>query len=119
MEQKLVNNLILDASVDGGVFYTRALSNEGRTGMYVNMQILNAAAGGFTTYAEVEQSVDLVNWSSPLFTTGNVVAAPGATSVRTSSTSSAVLAGYVRVKFTHVGAKACASATVDFFDYVP
>lgn len=33
MEQKLVNNLILDASVDGGVFYTRALSNEGRTAL--------------------------------------------------------------------------------------
>lgn len=118
MEQKIVKNLILDASVDGGVFYTPAISNEGRTGMYLNMQILNAA-GGITTYAEVEQSVDLVNWSSPLFTLGTLLTAPAVTSSRTSSTTSATLAGYVRVKFTHLGAKACVSATVDFFDYVP
>ena len=118
VDQKIVNNLILDTSVNSGVAYSRAISTDGKTGMRLDLKAIYAG-GAFTTLAEVEQSVDLVNWSASLFTTTPLTLTASTVSAKTSSTSTATLAGYVRVKFTVTGAKTCVAAVADFFDYLP
>ncbi len=118
MEQRIADNLILDSSVNSGVEYSPAMRTEGKSGKRLELRAIYAS-GTIAAAAMVEQSVDMVNWSAPLFTVSTLTTAPTSATGLTNSTSSATLAGYVRVKFTNTANKACVAAVVDFFDYVP
>lgn len=118
MRHQLAEKLIIDSAVDSGVAYTRAVTTGGKAGVRVEVRALYSQTS-LATIVAVEQSVDLINWSTPLFSTGTIATAPSVTSAKTTSTSSAVLAGYVRLKFTNGTGKACYAASVEFFDFAP
>jgi hypothetical protein len=117
VDHQIATALLVDrAGADTGVAFTPAVETGGKTGVRIQVTAIYAPVTIALT-AEVQHSVDMMNWSTALLTTPSLTTAPGTTSAETNSTATMPLGGYVRVKFTEGNTRVVVSATLSFFDF--
>lgn len=117
MELQIARSLVVDsANVDGGVVYSPAVETGGQTGVRLTISALSAGAA-ISLRAEIQQSVDLVNWSAGLFTTSTITVAPATAAAETTTAATMPLAGHVRIKFTNTANSVVVGASLNFFDF--